>query len=190
MPNASLPEVAVPVSVKLVLCAFCSIPFGLPEIMHRRRLIDGKVFYCPAGHENLFGGETLETLRARVAELEGLLQRAETRASDLEAELKAHEPVLPLELAPTEEPVDGTREATRGLRRAKTPSPEPRESPHRRAQRDRIFKFVKQHGGKVTPEHVAEGLGMFRTTAERGLNDLASEQKLLRGFDGTFSSKP
>jgi hypothetical protein len=39
-----------------IFCAVCHVEFAIPESMERRRREDGKDFYCPNGHCNVFNG--------------------------------------------------------------------------------------------------------------------------------------
>jgi hypothetical protein len=46
-----------------VICASCSMPFAPLNDFVQRRRVDGKDFYCPAGHVNVFTKTDLEKLR-------------------------------------------------------------------------------------------------------------------------------
>lgn len=41
-------------------CANCGIVFGIPKDLERRRRADKRAFYCPNGHNLVFGGKTDE----------------------------------------------------------------------------------------------------------------------------------
>lgn len=41
-------------------CAACSISFAMPDDFESRRRKDHVSFYCPAGHSNMFNGESEE----------------------------------------------------------------------------------------------------------------------------------
>lgn len=70
--------VEVVVMLKVLQCASCSILFGVPEDMDNRRKADGKKFFCPQGHENIYGGETMDMLRQKIKGLEADLKKATT----------------------------------------------------------------------------------------------------------------
>lgn len=65
----------IPIGFTHTSCASCSIPHFISTAFYERRLKDKKDFYCPAGHANVFGGDTEEQrLRRR------LLSEQETTA--------------------------------------------------------------------------------------------------------------
>lgn len=58
-----------------VKCATCGNSFALTGETYRRRQEDGRVFFCPLGHENIFGESENDKLRQRIAQLEKELAR-------------------------------------------------------------------------------------------------------------------
>jgi hypothetical protein len=71
--------------IEMMTCASCSVIFGVPSDMIARRRKDGKSFYCPSGHANVFTvGETEEDrLRKKLAAEES--RRAQYEAAAREA---------------------------------------------------------------------------------------------------------
>lgn len=80
-------------------CCVCGCVFAMPTSMKKQRLDDGKLFYCPSGHNQHYTdslSKKLEEERQKVvnlnirnAELAGKLERAETaRASAVEKKKK------------------------------------------------------------------------------------------------------
>jgi hypothetical protein len=57
----------------LETCCVCGIPFGMPRWLDEQRREDGKSFFCPNGHDQIFSRSTKEELaeaRRRLASLE------------------------------------------------------------------------------------------------------------------------
>lgn len=67
----------------LTACASCGIVFGMPADLNRRRREDGKDFFCPNGHINVYKGEVadlkkqIEAANAQVATANRLRTSAE-----------------------------------------------------------------------------------------------------------------
>lgn len=63
------------VALSPLTCCNCGIVFGIPENHETNLRQSHKVFYCPAGHAQHFGGKTeAERLKDEKAELERRLQ--------------------------------------------------------------------------------------------------------------------
>jgi len=59
-------------------CASCSMTFAFPQDFEQRRRADKATFYCPAGHSNVYGGESDKARADRLAR-ELIAQREATR---------------------------------------------------------------------------------------------------------------
>jgi|SRR5665213_1484995 len=67
----------------LVDCASCGIPFAMTELLSNRRLEDGKAFFCPNGHNNVYKVSETQKLRDQNASLTHQLeQKAAALASE------------------------------------------------------------------------------------------------------------
>jgi hypothetical protein len=47
-------EISLYQAFKVLNCAQCAVPFGVPERLESDRRADGKPFFCPHGHPNVF----------------------------------------------------------------------------------------------------------------------------------------
>lgn len=55
------------ITLKLIECANCGMPFGVTESFQNRRRDDHKGFMCPNGHSNVYNGKTeAEKLREQL----------------------------------------------------------------------------------------------------------------------------
>lgn len=73
-------------------CASCGIPFGLSEDYASRRRQDHAGFMCPAGHSNVFNGETeAERLRRQVAQLQTSMEHKDAALSTMREQRAALE---------------------------------------------------------------------------------------------------
>ena len=50
----------------VVDCAECGLPFGILESYRNRRLNDGKAFWCPSGHVNVYTPSKIEKLEKQL----------------------------------------------------------------------------------------------------------------------------
>lgn len=67
----------VTVQISFVTCCNCGMVFGMPDRVYQERLKDHKLFYCPAGHEQLFRAKSeVELLREAVAAVKDQRDRA------------------------------------------------------------------------------------------------------------------
>lgn len=48
----------VEIQLATIECCRCGITFGVPELFERTRRSDHQLFYCPAGHNQYFGGKS------------------------------------------------------------------------------------------------------------------------------------
>lgn len=46
------------ITLKLIECANCGMPFGITESFQHRRMDDHQGFMCPNGHSNVYNGKT------------------------------------------------------------------------------------------------------------------------------------
>ena len=53
----------------VVDCANCGVFFGMTQEFESRRREDGKSFYCPHGHSNVYGNSLADQLKKKEAEL-------------------------------------------------------------------------------------------------------------------------
>ena len=63
----------------LVTCASCGIQFGMPADYEQKRKEDGRRFYCPNGHDLVFGSE-IEKLKKELAREKERREQAEREA--------------------------------------------------------------------------------------------------------------
>jgi hypothetical protein len=83
----------ISVTLEIVNCATCSVPFAAPEDMITRRRTDGQTLYCPSGHTNSWplGKSDAAKLREAVEEANrqrGLRRMAEQQAEHFENSLR------------------------------------------------------------------------------------------------------
>jgi hypothetical protein len=81
---------AVAVQIKLTMldCAVCGIVFGITTELEKRRREDGKTFYCPNGHNNVYTQNELDRARKQVEQLKDSVTFFQRRLRD---ESNAHE---------------------------------------------------------------------------------------------------
>jgi hypothetical protein len=81
-----------------ISCATCFVEFAIPESMERRRREDGKDFYCPNGHCNVFNSgkskadklvEELSCARQRLAQKTDELREEAERRRKAETEVQS-----------------------------------------------------------------------------------------------------
>ena len=60
--------VVAPVKFTAFDCANCGVPFAVTEDFEERRRKDGKGFYCPNGHSNVFGETEADKVRKELAQ--------------------------------------------------------------------------------------------------------------------------
>lgn len=51
-------------------CCVCGVEFGIPETIQKARLVDGKLFYCPNGHDQYYADCQIAKMERCVDELE------------------------------------------------------------------------------------------------------------------------
>ena len=76
-------------------CAHCNVSFAITADFMQRRRDDGKTFYCPSGHSNVYNGKTeAQKLKDELAREKEIREAAEARAqkakSDLDVVSRAH----------------------------------------------------------------------------------------------------
>lgn len=84
------------------MCGNCGVVWGIPEKFMELRRIDGKIHFCPNGHEWHYGGETeaqklrreLETTRDRLSAERAAKDQARAHAADLKASLRTTKGVV------------------------------------------------------------------------------------------------
>lgn len=76
------------VRIIVVDCANCSVPFGIPETLESRRRVDGKPFFCPNGHPNVFSESENQKLQKRLHLEQTAREQAEAKARDAESSAK------------------------------------------------------------------------------------------------------
>lgn len=65
------------VTLNMIYCADCGVPFAITADYDYRRREDHKSFFCPSGHSNVYKGPTdAERLRLQLVEKERLLTAA------------------------------------------------------------------------------------------------------------------
>jgi len=67
-------------------CYKCGIPFGVMSDLQRRRLEDGKDFFCPNGHSQHYTETEIQKLRKKVAEHEATISRREAQLESVRKE--------------------------------------------------------------------------------------------------------
>jgi hypothetical protein len=83
-------------TIHTLQCANCTMTFGVPKRFEEDRRKDHKGFFCPAGHNNFFSGESDEEklrrerdiARQQVARAEEEAARARRKAINAERETK------------------------------------------------------------------------------------------------------
>src|SRR5689334_1977262 len=71
------------ITLKLIECANCGMPFGITETFREQRMEDHRGFMCPNGHSNVYNGkseaeklkEQLERSAAREKSLSSVIDR-------------------------------------------------------------------------------------------------------------------
>ena len=71
-------DLAYNTTLRTLVCSECAIQFAIPAEFYDRRKNDHKVLWCPAGHQQVFSGESREARLA--AEVERLKQAVEAAA--------------------------------------------------------------------------------------------------------------
>ncbi len=74
------------ITLALIECASCGLPFGITEAFQERRRNDHVGFMCPNGHSNVYSGKSkaeklqdqVEQENARAKALEGIIDRQRT----------------------------------------------------------------------------------------------------------------
>ncbi len=78
----------VPIGFELIACVDCGLPYMMTTQFHRKRLLDHKRFYCPAGHARHFIGKSVTERALECAErLERDLRGCRARVTRLQREL-------------------------------------------------------------------------------------------------------
>lgn len=73
----------------VVHCCRCSVPFGMTKALNARRLNDGKDFYCPNGHPQVYSESNLQKLEKELARKEDDLKYYRGRNDQLYNEKEA-----------------------------------------------------------------------------------------------------
>jgi len=68
----------------VIRCASCGVAFGFSEGLRARRGEDGKTFYCPNGHTQVYRDSELEVARRELKAEQERRQRAETQRMEAE----------------------------------------------------------------------------------------------------------
>lgn len=72
-------------------CGMCHIPFALPTSMHNSRKRDGKLFWCPNGHEICYSDSENQKLKDQLAREKANLKRTLARETAVRDQLQATE---------------------------------------------------------------------------------------------------
>jgi hypothetical protein len=75
-------EIEVEDELAIVGCASCEIIFAIPMSMNKRRREDGRPFYCPNGHSNVYGQSPIELMKKELEKAEARKHWAETNLDD------------------------------------------------------------------------------------------------------------
>lgn len=75
-------------------CPACGIHYGMDKFLEGERRSDGNTFWCPNGHQLGFpkSAPEVETLRAKVRDLEAKLEKANAEVDRLRVELEVWAP--------------------------------------------------------------------------------------------------
>lgn len=77
------------ITVEVVTCYLCGTPFGIESNLNRKLLATGEGFFCPNGHEQIYGNSTEKKLRQLQEQLK--LEKMRADGWKEEAEIKAQE---------------------------------------------------------------------------------------------------
>jgi hypothetical protein len=108
--------------LEAVTCAACGVLFAAPEHMIDKRREDGKTFYCPSGHNLVYGSEN-ERLKKELSRAKDRAASERARRDQAEASLRATKGVVTKQRKKLEKvvagvcPVDGCKRHFRDLRR-------------------------------------------------------------------------
>ena len=91
-------EYVVKVTLEVIECANCSMPFGVSERFLKDRRRDHTTFYCPHGHHNFYPQESEEE-KLRKQKDAAVLEAMEERQKRIDAE-KAHKRLVKTGVCP------------------------------------------------------------------------------------------
>lgn len=79
------------VEMRLVECYKCHTPFYMPEYLDRQCRQEGRTFYCPNGHDQVYSTSEVKRLKKERAALQQALDWEKRRAKKLEKDVEDRE---------------------------------------------------------------------------------------------------
>lgn len=72
-------EFGLTVTMEVIVCYSCGVPFGVPHNLRRHYLEKGKDFYCPNGHRQAYTLSEVDKLKKELEEKQDEITRKDSR---------------------------------------------------------------------------------------------------------------